>query len=238
MNVNSFYKQYKAWIVVLIVVLAAVLLSIFGSSNNQSKSTVATKIDKAAQTKCMNAVNDVKFCKFFGTFIGVGDYSAVANSTSNGVVTQIQLAIAANGNGRMTVKEGTATSSNIVVYQGYTYVQDPTDNQWLSYAPGSSNAPSLLDIRKSLAEGDFKNSSGQAEQYIDRGTEVVYGTNCYKYQIVNPAETGQIGYIWFSTGDYLLRKLTSTDSTTDMTMTFTYGTVSVTKPFPVKGSAD
>lgn len=238
MKTNNFFKQNKVLVIIVAVVLIIIGIGIFGSSGNDSKTTTAVTINKAVQTKCLSEVNDVRFCKFVGTFAGVGSYSAVMTSTSNGVNTSAQVSIAANGNGSMMVKEGTATSNRIVVYGGYTYILDTTDNQWLSYAPGDSSAPSLLDIKKSMAEGDFKNSSGQVEQYVYKGTEVVYGTNCFKYQIVDPAQPDQVGYIWFDTGNYLLRKLSSKDATTDMTMTFSYGSVTITKPTPVKGSAN
>lgn len=238
-TLKDFYKQHKGLVVAGIVVLAIIGLGALGNTDkNQSKTTTSSAtINKDVQTKCMADVNDTTFCRFAGTFTAVGDYSGVLSSTSSGVTSKVQVAIAANGDGTMTIQQGDAASSSIVVFGGSTYVQDPTDHQWLSYALGDSNAPALVDMKKEIAKADFKNSSGQKDQYVNKGTEKVNGLNCYKYQIIDPSKPDQIGYMWFDTSDYLLRKLSSKDATTDMTMTFTYGKVSVTQPYPVKGPA-
>lgn len=236
-TIKNFYKHNKLGVIMGAIVLAIILLGVFGdSSDNQSKtSTASTNND--VQTKCLADVNDKTFCKFAGTFAAAGDYSATMTSTTGGVTSNIQVAVAANGNGSMTVRSSDTTSSSIVVYGGTTYVQDPTDNQWLSYALGSPSAPALVDIKKEFAKGDFKNSAGQKDQYLNKGTEVVNGLKSYKYQIVDPAQPGQQGFIWFDTKNYLLRKLSTKDATTDLTMTFTYDKVSIVQPYPIKGPA-
>lgn len=237
---NDFFKNYKGWIAAGVVILALIVLGVTGGSNKKSSSSPSLSLNKELQTKCLAEVNDSKFCKFAATFANVGSYNATMTETTESGNTQAQISIASNGNSSMTVTQnaaGVSTTSKIVVYNGITYLQDPSDKKWLSYKAGDTNAPSIVDIKKEIAKGDFKNTSGQKDQYINKGTESINGKQCYKYQIIDPSQTSQTGYMWFDTKDYLLRKMTTKDASMDLAMTFNYGSVNIAQPSPVKGSA-
>lgn len=201
-----------------------------GGSSGSSNSAIS--VNKEIQDKCLAEVKDATFCKFAGVFANVGDYSALMTSVGDGKTTNAVMAIASDGNSSMTVKENGVTSANIVVFSGNTYVQDPSDQQWIKYT--AADAPSVLDIKKEFVTSGFKNDSGKTDQYFNKGTETIDGQECYKYQIVDTDKPSQQGFLWFGKDDYLLRKLANSDAGTELSMTFSYGKVSIAQPTPIK----
>jgi hypothetical protein len=202
------------------------------SGGSSGSSSSAVSVNKEVQDKCMAQVKDTTFCKFAGAFGNVGDYSAVMTSVADGNMTTATMAISSGGNSSMTVKENGTTSATIVVYNGSTYVQDPSDQQWIKYT--AADAPSVLDIKKEFVTTGFKNDSGKNDQYFNKGTETVDGKDCYKYQVVDTDKPNQQGFMWFDKDSYLLRKLSNSDAGTELSMTFSYGKVSIDQPSPVK----
>lgn len=213
---------------ILGVVAVLVVLLIVGY-----KSEAKLNIDTKVQTSCNEKIKDKTFCKFAGVFANVDSYVADMTLTQSGEVTTATVAIASNGDANMTVTSA-GVKTMITKYQGITYALDSSDNQWIQYAANSAEKPTITDIKTSLETADFKNSKGQTEVYANRGSESVNGTECYKYQNMTPDTEGEVSYLWFSKKDYKPVKLESTIGNDVSKMTFSYGTVTVTKPSPVK----
>lgn len=229
-------KNKSTWLFVAVVIVLGIFFLGKDNSSNGGGSTPAVSINKDIQNKCLAEVNDSLFCKFAGTWANVQGYKTVASVATESGKTQMLVTIASNGNGSMSVDEGSGVTSRIVVFNGVTYVQNPTDNSWQQYSGTEANKPALLDIKKEFLKSDFKADSGQKINYVNKGTEAIGKLTCYKYQIEDPSKTGETGYMWFDNKDFLLRKLSSKDSSTDMQMTFSYENTNVSLPSPIKGN--
>lgn len=202
-----------------------------GSANSSSSSSL--NLNKEVQAKCLTEVKDDIFCKFAGAFANISDYSAVMTSTSEGKTTVAKIDLAANGDSSMLVKVDGVVSATMVSYGGSTYIQDPSDQQWIKNVVSNDSA-SIPNIKKEFIDAGFKNSNGKADQYFNKGTETVDGIDCYKYQIVDADKPNEQGFIWFSKDTYLLHKISSKDADASLTMILSYSKVTIAQPSPVK----
>lgn len=202
-----------------------------GSATSSSSSSL--NLNKEVQSKCLTEVKDDTFCKFAGAFANISDYSMVMTSISGGKTTSAKIDLAANGDSSMLVKVDGEASAAIVSYGGSTYVQDPSDQQWIKQASNDSSL-SIPNIKKEFIDSGFKNTSGKTDQYFNKGTETVDGVDCYKYQVVDADKPTEQGFMWFSKDTFLLHKISSKTADTDLTMTFSYNKVTIAQPSPVK----
>jgi outer membrane lipoprotein-sorting protein len=203
------------------------------SGNTNTSSSSSLNLNKEVQTKCLAQVKDDVFCKFAGAFANINDYSAVMTSNSEGKTTVAKIDLAANGDSSMLVKVDGVSSAAIVSYGGSTYIQDPADQQWIKHA-GSDNSISIPNIKKEFIDADFKNASGKADQYFNKGTETVDGIDCYKYQVIDADTPTDQGFMWFSKDTFLLHKITNKSADTEVSMTLSYNKVTIAQPSPVK----
>ena len=226
------------WLAVIVVAVVGIWLGTKGddkSTDSSKSSGTSLSINKEAQDKCLAAVNDKVFCKFAGAFANIGDYKV--NVTSNGTdgSSVIELANAANGNSLMVSKVNGVENANVVVFNGVTFAKDPADGQWIKFSATSTSKPEAVDRKKEFLKADYKNDSGKAEQYVNKGTEACGSLTCYKYQIIDPDKPNDEGFLWFDNSSYLLRRISSKDSNgTTAEMTFSYESVNITEPTPVK----
>lgn len=220
---------------IVIVVIAAIGLVAWKVSSNRS--TLTTGINKATQDKCMTEVNDTQYCKFAGAFANVTNYKVAITATDPSAASvNYEFAYDSKNNISMVAKQNGQEQGNVIVYSGVTYSKDYTDGKWFKYAAGNTNAPQTSDIKKEFFKNNFKGDNGQKLGYKKIGTEKCDKLTCYKYQETDPQKPTETNYIWFDTKNYLLRRATSSDSTTKVNseMTVTYGSVVISVPSPTK----
>ncbi len=207
-------------------------------SNSASDSISASlNINKEVQSKCMTEVSDDTFCKFVGVFANVAEYTVVMNTVSGGQTSVANISFDSNGDGSMVMEQDGTTIANIVYYSGATYVQNPESLGWIKYDSTNTDAPSIPDIRSELVKSDFKNDNGKKDQYFNKGRETINGVECIKYQVVDADKPNDQGFMWFDSDTYLLRQLSNKDSSSEFTMTFSYGKVTIAKPSPVEDAS-
>src|SRR3989344_1313082 len=216
------------------LVLLAVVVVAGGGAYLVTKDGGTISVNKELQSKCTTQVNDETFCKFAGVFANAGDYKVSVTSNDQSGASTIELASDSKGNSSMVVTQGGQEQGNIVLFNGVTYLKDPTDGQWFKFSSTDTNKPEVLDLKKEIAKGDFKGDAGQTLQYKQIGTEACGNLTCFKYQVIDPQKPNEEGFLWFDTKDYLLRRVTakSNGSTTDMNLTYTK--VSISEPSPTK----
>jgi len=224
-----------ALLAVLVIAVIAVV-GLVAWKVNDNRPTLTTGINKDTQDKCMTAVNDKQFCKFAGVFANIGDYKVTVNSTDKDGVSNLELANASNGNSSIVIKANGQERGNIVVYSGVTYYKDYTDGKWFKFGPNDANKPQTVDLKKEFLKADFKGDDGQKLTYKNLGTEKCGNLNCFKYQTTDPKKPDETDFLWFDTKDYLLRRVTVSDSKakTSAEMIVTYGSVVITLPSPTK----
>lgn len=219
----------QAKLIVLIVVVIIVGGGIYLATKDKG-----TSVNKELQSKCTTEVNDETFCKFVGVFGNAGDYKVSISSNDQSGASVIELASDSKGNSSMVVKKDGQEQGSIIVFNGVTYLKDPTDGQWFKFSSTDANKPEVLDLKKEFAKGDFKGDAGQTLQYKKIGTEACGNLSCFKYQVVDPQKSNEESFVWFDTKDYLLRRVTAKNdgNTTDMNLTYTK--VSISEPSPTK----
>ena len=229
----EFFKRYKVLsLIALVVVVGGIWLATKDGGTDGSKTS--SSINKDVQSKCMNDVNDELFCKFAGSFANVGDYKITANISSQSGSSVLEVANDAKGNSSMVVKQNGQEQGNIIAYNGVTYSKDYSDGQWFKYSASDATKPESVDLKKELVKGDFKADNGQKIDYKNLGTEKCGSLNCYKYQVNDPTKLDTEGFIWFDTKDYLLRRITAKDASTNTDMTLSYSAVNISAPSPTK----
>ena len=226
-------KNKMVWLVVVILVGGGVWLAT-KDNNNGSSTKTATSVNKELQDKCMTEVNDAIFCKFAGAFGAASAYKVTANTTATEGTSVLEISSDASNNSQMVVKQNGQEQGNVIIFSGVTYSKDYTDGKWFKYSSSDVNKPTVVDLKKEFAKGDFKTDSGQKIDYVKIGTEKCANLTCYKYQIKDPSKPTEEGFIWFDTKDYLLRRLTIQDSGTSTDMSLTYGSVNISVPSPTK----
>ena len=230
---NEFIKRYKVLLlVVLVVAVGGIWLATKDGGTDGSKTS--SSFNKEVQAKCMADVNDELFCKFAGSFAGVGEYKVTANTTAQGESSVLELATDSKGNSSMVVKQNGQEQGNLISYNGVTYSKDYTDGQWFKYAAGDTTKPETVDLKKEFVKGDFKADNGEKIGYNKVGTEKCGNLNCYKYQIKDPTKPTEEGFLWFDTKDYLMRRVTIKDGSTNTDMSLSYGAVNISAPSPTK----
>ncbi|MBI2589126.1 hypothetical protein HYW35_02905 [Candidatus Saccharibacteria bacterium] len=228
---NKFINKYKPWLLVALVIVVAGGVWLATKSDN---TTTKTSVNKELQDKCKTEVNDDTFCKFVGSFGNAGDYKVSVNSTAPEGTSVLELANDSQGNSSMVAKQNGQEQANIIVFSSTTYSKDYSDGKWFKYSSSDSSKPTTLDLKKEFAKGDFKGDNGQKLEYKKITTEKCGKLSCYKYQIVDPQKTSQEGFIWFDTKDYLLRRVTVKEGTTNADMSLSYSSVSISAPSPTK----
>jgi len=209
---NEFIKRYKVLLlVVLVVAVGGIWLATKDGGTDGSKTS--SSFNKEVQAKCMADVNEELFCKF---------------------ASVLELATDSKGNSSMVVKQNGQEQGNLISYNGVTYSKDYTDGQWFKYAAGDTTKPETVDLKKEFVKGDFKADNGEKIGYNKVGTEKCGNLNCYKYQIKDPTKPTEEGFLWFDTKDYLMRRVTIKDGSTNTDMSLSYGAVNISAPSPTK----
>lgn len=194
----------------------------------------SVSINKELQSKCLTQVNDDLFCKFAGAFGNAGDYRVTVNTTDGTSTSVLELSSDSKSNSSMVVRTNGQEQGSVVLYNGVTYVKDSSDGQWFKYGASDTNKPEVLDLKKEFVKGDFKSDNGEKIDYIKIGTEKCGDLTCYKYQVKEPAKADQEGFLWFDTKNYLLRRVTIKQGSSNTDMSVNYTSVSISEPSPTK----
>src|SRR5690606_22982830 len=97
---------------------------------------------------------------------------------------------------------------------GASYVK--TGDVWIKYADSDSNDENLpvdVDTYTSQFEADENTPENSLKDtYKNLGKEACGDLECFKYQILDSAQSEAQTFIWFDTKEYKLRKIESTDA--------------------------
>ena len=217
-----------------LALLVAAVIIVGGGAYLITKDEGTVSVNKELQSKCTTQVNDETFCKFAGAFGNAGDFKVNVSSNDQSGASTIELASDSKGNSSMVVKQNGQEQGNLISYNGVTYSKDYTDGQWFKYAAGDTTKPETVDLKKEFVKGDFKADNGEKIGYNKVGTEKCGNLNCYKYQIKDPTKPTEEGFLWFDTKDYLMRRVTIKDGSTNTDMSLSYGAVNISAPSPTK----
>jgi outer membrane lipoprotein-sorting protein len=235
---NNLQQQRGLAVIVDIILVALVLAVIAGivywvfQMRNNNAATVA---NTAVQSDCMKKYNDTPLCKAIANASALTNkpYTATANSNdpSQGNAT---FSIKSDGKGgsELTITQAGQPTTDIIELGGATYSKTADSNTWIKYSNNASGAPTETNPANSIKIDDSANST---ESYKKIGTEACGSLTCYKYQVIDSANSTTDQFIWFDNKDYLIRRWSGKDSSgATVDMTFTYQAVSISTPSPVQ----
>jgi uncharacterized membrane protein len=233
----------------VIVIIAAIVLLIIGVAGwrvwSQHKNSTTTTTNNSAASNatvdaCKKLYNDTDLCKFSGNYNPNASYKATFTTTDkDGKTTTMAIEADSKGNSSTTTSGTGTDSAAFVSLNGDTYIKDPTDNSWIKY-PKSPNTPAQTSPTTDL-KIDFKDEAAKPQDqqitYKKLGKEACGKDTCLKYQVVDPSQPGTTSYIWIGTKDYQLHQWSFTDKDGSKNVgTFTYASVNIQAPSPVKVS--
>lgn len=233
--------------VVLVLIVAVIAVAGFAgyrvmqSSKDKDSSSSATPTiskaeSKALNTECLKEFDDKDFCKFASNWTGLESYNAVfASKDAEGVSSTMNIKMDGKNSSTVMLENGKEVSAYITL-DGTSYMKDSAENVWYklpaTQAPESTDTNPTEALDFDLKEGEEKDTA----TYKKIGKEPCGNLTCFKYQIIDPADTETLeSFVWFDDKDYKLARWTTKSkdgSTSDST--FTYGKVSITAPSPVK----
>lgn len=228
-SVSKLHRN-KHWILLTLAVVIVIGIVLHWIATTGS----FVEVDKTVEKSCMAEVKDKKFCKFSAHVKKMGDYKLTLKATTADGVSSYEVSGSKDGNIQMAVNVDGKEVGNMVVFNGTTYSEDLTDSTWIKYGSSAANKPEAFDLKKEIGKNGFKGDKGQKFVYKNLGRVACGNMSCYKYQIIDTQSTATQTFLLFDDLQFLLRSLTTGDSSGSSEITMTYEGVSIVQPAPVK----
>ncbi len=234
-------------IVLVVLVLAGIGFAawrVMGSkkSTNSASNTPAAVVaaNKEAEDACNKLYDDKDLCKFasYANLTTESYRATFTNTDKDGKVTSFESSQDGKGNSSTISKEGNKEVGAFIMLNGDSYIKDPADGSWTKYpkgpeAPKDDTKPTD-DLKVDFKEEESKTTEKRVT-YKKLGKEKCGNANCFKYQVIDPADPGSESIVWFGDKDYVLRKWSFKDKDGSTNVgEFTYTAVTISAPSPVK----
>ena len=238
-------------IVVIVVVVAAIgyvgwkVVSNKNSKNSTTTSSTpaqsasANAAASAAQTACLAKYHDQDLCKFVAAEaaapFGKTALKMTMTGTSGGTQGTWTLEQDGKGNSSLSVDSGGQTI-NAITLNGQVYTQTTAGGSWITYGSSSSASSAAAQSNPDSTLTSFL-SGLSTTTFTKLGKEACGSLTCFKYQIKDTTTPNATEYVWFDTGQHLMRQYyaSGVSGTSDtLTMTINYQPVTITKPSPVQ----
>jgi hypothetical protein len=141
------------------------------------------------------------------------------------------------GNGKFQITVSGETPYEMIVIGNDSYTKAPNGVWWkkTNKPEEVKNYQQSFDLNEDKAGVTAKNEPASQTTYKNLGTEVCGDAACYKYQVIDSANTETTEYIWFGTSVHALYRTRSESKNGGYSeSTFSYANVSIKVPSPVK----
>jgi hypothetical protein len=196
------------------------------------RNSVSDNNKKSGGVTCQT--DDKELCIFFLNFNQKETFRANITST--------------DGKGAKTTSvfdaEGDKKSRVVVDGKGYKFEYIAIDKLIYFKATSGTWWKQALDLKtkEKYLEKYVYNFEEQVDQtdpekkitYEYIGPDWVGDYYCFKYEITDPAKSGEKQYIWFDNQEFLLRRVLTQKSNTGTDSTITYPDIKISEPTPVK----
>lgn len=220
-------------IIILVIVVLGGGLFAYGKfvKKASSLSSIMNPLSPKLNPNCK--YNDPDLCKFVNNWKDVKEMTMVADSTEkDGKKGKWTYKIDGDDN-QMIMEESGTENYNAITIANTTYTKDYTDNKWWKYTHDTN-----LNTNSEAFDIDFDDKAAEAEDkttYEKIGKEACGKYTCFKYKVIDPANTDSTEYIYFDDKEYLLRKTRSEDKDGSVNeATLDYSNVSISEPSPTK----
>lgn len=224
---------------VLVLAVGGVGYYVYSKDKKDKDLTGTTAANSEIENTCKELYDDKDLCKFSASYSGKGPYKATyAMTDKDGQTSTMIMELDSKGNSSTVTKDGDTEVAAFISLDGDTYIKDLTDGSWTKY-PKSESDTSVSseptdDLKIDTTEKD--KPEDQRITYKKLGKEACGNATCFKYQIIDPASTGDESIIWFGDKDYQLRKWSFKSGEDGSTSVgeFEYTSVTISAPSPVK----
>ncbi len=231
-------KKTLLAVILLVIIAAGGAYWQFGRSDAPTKSTSNKAVSSAVSDECNKLYGDKDFCKFASNFSLSGNsYKFVSSSTKGTSGSSEMITMLNDGKGNTSMSMTSAGSqTDFIRLNGVTYMKEADSGVWLKY--GTSTPSSVIPPNPTRdISFDTKLPAGATEpttSFKKLGTEACGKLTCFKYQVIDPSQTGT-SYVWFDTKDYRLQHMSNTDADgTTSDSTITYQPITISEPSPVQ----
>lgn len=204
---------------------------------SSTNSTNTANTSGSVSSSCLKAYNDNALCAFAEhANISNQEYVATGTATnSTGSKSTYTVKNDGKGNTEVTYSSNGQQLSSINL-DGATYIQTGTSSSWLEYSGTSLGAATAAPNPTSGFKLDFTTSTPAGVSVTKEGTTSCGSLTCYKYKVIDSSTPTATEYVYFDTSSYLLRQWTSNDTSSGISvdLTFSYPSVTITKPSPVQ----
>ncbi len=182
--------------------------------------------------------NDPDLCKFINNFKITNSYSAKSVSTDkSGTKSESTFESVGTDKSHIVLSEAGKETFNVITIGDTTYTKDYSDNKW--WKQKQPKAEKQLETQSNI-----KDTIAQTEAPEDKTTykkivvEACGSRQCFKYQVIDPANTDTTDFLWFDNSEYLLRRERSESKDGSITDTeLNYSGVNISAPSPTKDAA-
>jgi outer membrane lipoprotein-sorting protein len=234
MNYSSSKNQggfgYLGIIIAIVVLVAVGGTGWWVMNRDKNKNAADTTIQDAIENaKC--TYDDEDLCKFFTGWKAQDSYTVTSVSEAEGQKSTFVMQV----DGKKThLKMDGALAYEVITIDGTTYTK-AGDTWWKQTSPNETakqyEAQTSVDFEEPASD---TTAEPDKTSYNKLGKEKCGNFNCFKYEVVNPTDTGTKSFLWFDDEDYQLRRTLTTSGTTTYDATYSYEKVSVNVPSPVK----
>ncbi|MBA2279275.1 hypothetical protein H0V99_02465 [Candidatus Saccharibacteria bacterium] len=232
----------------LVISIVLVLTAVGGVGyyvmNKQKKDKAGTEVqsvaNKEVEKACKQEIDDQDFCKFASNWSQDDNYKVVMSNTSAEGTSVMTFEIQGKDKSRSVTTMNGAEVAAFVSIGNTSYIKDLSDGAWTKYtsdAPTDANVTDDLDFNFSEDDTDTTTPPDNTE-YKKLDKEACGNLTCFKYQIVDPEEPNVTQFIWFDDKDYKLRRMVLTNTEGSSDMIYSYETVNIIEPSPVKEAPD
>jgi outer membrane lipoprotein-sorting protein len=223
--------------VVVIAIIGGVGYMVYSRQSSDNHSAMNMVSNKEVEAACNKEIDDNNFCKFASGWTDLVNYKAVTTSTSKDGTSVMTLEAENKEKSHMLITTNGKDSSEAITIGNSTYIKDYSDNKWTKFT--TSESTKTEDIKSDI-DVDFKESTTaetDKTQYKLIGKEACGSLTCFKYQIIDPKDPGSEQFVWFDTKDYMLRRWSTKDANGTSDTVFTYDSIKISEPSPVKEAA-
>ena len=217
-------------VLVVIVGLAGVgWLVIQKNKNKATTNTAAPALAEAVKNaKC--GYDDKDLCKFFTSWKAQKYYTLTSINESDG--QKSTTVMKADGK-KYSMKVTGGTPYETITIDDALYTKAADGTWWKQIIP-KADADKYTDAGTKLEEPTAAQATADTTAYKKLGKEKCGSFTCFKYQVIDPTDTGLTSYMWFDDDQYQLRRMQNTSASVTYDATYSYGKVSVSAPSPSK----
>jgi hypothetical protein len=181
--------------------------------------------------------DDKDLCKFMMNQKEMKEYTVKNTMTAKGMKPTENFVEMEGENMHMVAREDGKEVMASITIDDVDYMKDMEDGKWWKFSREKIEPGTLPDASEFDFDYDKSDVPEDKTTYKLIGKEACGNFQCFKYEIVDPANTDSKEFIWFDDKEYLLRKTRSESTGSNgmiSEMVMSYVAVNIQAPTPVK----